>query len=65
MNTHTGRYLHQSFSNYGLFSSTTEVRIFGVSIPCNRNCTVFLSPLDILKFALGFVIGDLDSLRKQ
>jgi len=45
INTHTGRYQHQSFLNYVLVSSTTEVRIFGVSIPCYKKCTVLLKPL--------------------
>jgi len=50
---HTGRYLQQSFRNYGLFSSPAEVSGFlEYQIHVEGVVLYFWSSLDVLKFEL-------------
>jgi hypothetical protein len=50
---HTGRYQHQSFRSWGLFSSTAEVSGFlQYQLHVERIVLYFEAPLDVLKFEL-------------
>jgi len=50
---HTGRYRHQSFWNYGLFSSPAEVPgFFEYQVHVKEIACVPEAPLDVLKFEL-------------
>jgi len=56
----TGRYWHQSFWNYGLFSSPAEVPgFFQHQVHVKEIVCIPEAPLDVLKFELWFVIANL------
>jgi len=50
---HTGRYRHQSFWNYGLFSPSAESsRFFEYQLHVKEIVCIPEAPLDVLKFEL-------------